>query len=342
MTVHLSYDDAMLAHENGPRHPERPARLRSIRNRLQTPEFEALEWHRPEPIERERLERVHDSSYIDRILELRGTSGRLDPDTGISSGSVDAAELAAGAVCDMIDAACAERADRGFALVRPPGHHAEPDQAMGFCLFNNVAVGANYALDTLETVDRVLIVDWDVHHGNGTQTAFWDRDDVLFVSTHQHPFYPGTGALEKTGSGDGKGYNLNIPLAAGMGDADYDAIFEELVVPVSRAFEPDLVLVSAGFDAHARDPLAGMNLSAAGFARLCWWLRELAADEAKDRLALTLEGGYDLDGLADSVEASVEILAGGEPPSVSEDMSPAGREALDAALQHHRNFWPSL
>jgi acetoin utilization deacetylase AcuC-like enzyme len=340
MAVSLYFDDKMIEHDPGPRHPERPDRLRSIWERLQSAALPEVSWKQPDPIERQYLERIHSSSYVDRLLELDGESARLDPDTAVSPDSIDAAMLAAGGLRDAVDDVCGGEADRAFALVRPPGHHAERSEATGFCLFNNVAVAAEYALEERPDIERVAIVDWDVHHGNGTQTAFQGRDDVLFVSSHQHPFYPGTGPVAETGSGEGQGYTVNAALPAGMGDGDYEAVFSDVVEPIVENYNPDLLLVSAGFDAHERDPLANMNVTTGQFARLCHRLQQIARSADDGNMVLTLEGGYDLQGLADSVERCTRVLAGADAPEPPGEASRRGLEAIQEVVHHHDQYWP--
>ena len=238
-----------------------------------------------------------------KLATLRGQNGYLDPDTYVSSESVDIARLAAGSLAAMVEAMITGPVPKGVALLRPPGHHARPAQAMGFCLLNNVAVAAAHAR-TLG-ISRVAVVDWDVHHGNGTQEMFWREPGVMYLSTHQFPFYPGTGDVDEIGVGEGEGYTVNVPLAAGGGDAVYASAFERIVLPVLAAYEPELVLVSAGFDASARDPLAQMDFSAEAFG---WMGRELArvADaSARGRIALVLEGGYDLVALTSGLRSAI-------------------------------------
>jgi acetoin utilization deacetylase AcuC-like enzyme len=237
------------------------------------------------------------------------------------------------------------RAATAFALVRPPGHHAEADRAMGFCLFNNVAVAAAHAIAAYN-LKRVLIVDWDVHHGNGTQHTFEIRRDVLFMSTHMWPEYPGTGDFEEVGRGDGAGFSVNVPLAYGMGDADYSAVFEQVLAPIANAYQPELVLVSAGFDAHEADPLGQMRVTARGFARLCALVKDVADRHARGRLALVLEGGYDLRGLAESVRACVDVCFDGSGVTELDvragdgEISEACREAIARARQVQQQYWP--
>jgi acetoin utilization deacetylase AcuC-like enzyme len=254
------------------------------------------------------IETVHPAEYRAALAALAGRRARLDPDTATSPGSWEAARLAAGAAIEAVRATMTGRARNAFALVRPPGHHAEPDRAMGFCLLNNAAIAAEAARRA--GAARVLIVDWDVHHGNGTQDIFAARDDVLYMSVHQYPFYPGTGAAHEVGVGAGRGATVNCPLPGGQGDADYGIVFHDLFLPAARAFQPELVIVSAGFDAHARDPLAGMRVTERGFAAMASMLAQLAAETCGGKLVLTLEGGYDLPALTASVRAALEVLTG--------------------------------
>jgi len=274
---------------------------------------------------------------VDQLDELRGSTVRLDADTAISPGSIPAARLAVGAAVEAVTAVVRGTARRAFALVRPPGHHAEVDHAMGFCLFNNIAIAAAHAREELGC-RRILILDWDVHHGNGTQHAFFNQPDVLFFSTHRYPFWPGSGDLHEIGTDAGIGFTINVPMPPGCGDAEYRAVFEDLLVPVAEAFEPEVVLVSAGFDAHVRDPLGGMLVSTAGFASLCGVVRDLADRLCEGRLALVLEGGYDYTALADSVYACVEVLAGAAYPPVS-DSSHHAANLISRVRDVQQAFW---
>jgi acetoin utilization deacetylase AcuC-like enzyme len=244
---------------------------------------------------------------VDGILDLDGEAVALDPDTVLSPGSVKAALLAAGATWDAVKAVCEGRAPNAFALVRPPGHHAEAERAMGFCIFNNIAVAAQQAILHFG-YGRVAIIDWDVHHGNGTQHIFEERADVFYISTHRAPFYPGTGAADERGRGKGHGFTLNLPLAAGDGDAEIEAAFDERIGPALDDYKPDLVLVSAGFDAHHSDPLGGLQVSTEAFGRLTRRLMKAADVHCDGRIVLVLEGGYDLSGLSRCVLACVKEL----------------------------------
>ena len=340
--VLMLYDEAMLAHDPGPAHPahpEQPGRLRAVHDLLQEHPVPGARWSVPQPAQRELIERIHTAAHIDRIESFRGQSGALDVDTAISPGSVEAAYLAVSAAIDAVTAVVSGDAQRAFALVRPPGHHAEAERAMGFCLFNNIAVAAAHARDRLGC-ERILIVDWDVHHGNGTQQAFYGDPNVLFFSTHQHPLYPGTGASDEVGTGDGAGYTVNVPLPPGFGDADYAAIFRQILAPIADSFAPDLVLVSAGFDAHRHDPLGSMAVTDAGFASLCAMVRDVADRHANGRLALFLEGGYDVAALASSVRACIEVLAGSSPQQPEGRRDPRTDEIVDLIGAVHTSAWP--
>ena len=338
--VLLLSDEAMLAHDPRANHPERPDRLRAIYSALHQEPIPGARWGTPQSAARQSIERIHDAAYVDRIDSLRGRSAELDVDTAVSPGSVEAGYLGAGAAIDAVTAVLQGDADRAFALVRPPGHHAEADRAMGFCLFNNIAIAAAHARAELGC-DRVLIVDWDVHHGNGTQQAFYRDPKVLFFSMHQHPLYPGTGAALETGADDGVGYTVNLPLPVGFGSDEYGAISSQLLLPIADSFAPDLVLVSAGFDAHHNDPIGGMRMTEAGFASLCAVVCDIADRHADGRVALILEGGYDLSALGASVRACVEVLTGSPPPPVDAGARDARfEEVMNLLRSVHGKRWP--
>ncbi len=294
-----------LEHDMGAGHPERPDRLRAIQLALAEPEFAALERRSAPFAEWEQIALVHPQSYIDQVVAAAPENGRvqLDPDTAMNPASLDAARRAAGAVCAAIDAVMAGEAKNAFCAVRPPGHHAEPERSMGFCIFNSVAIGARHAR-AAHGLRRVAVVDFDVHHGNGTQAAFWDDSDLFFGSTHQMPLYPGTGASSETGAG-----NIhNFPLPPGAaGVAFRDAVMDGLL-PALDAFGPDLLLVSAGFDAHVDDPLAQLRLETEDYAWVSSELLALAARHCQSRLVSSLEGGYDLAALAMATAAHVRAL----------------------------------
>jgi acetoin utilization deacetylase AcuC-like enzyme len=308
MPTLISTDARMLDHDPGRGHPESPARLGALLDHLARRPVEGTSLEAPRPATDAEIEAVHSPAYHARIRALAGATVQLDPDTSLSPGSYDAALLAAGAAVGAVEAVWSGRADNAFALVRPPGHHAEPARGMGFCLFNNAAIAAEAGRRL--GAERVMILDWDVHHGNGTQHAFERRRDILYLSAHQSPFYPGTGAAREVGVGEGAGFTVNCALPAGQGDAEYGAVFHELFLPAGEAFRPELVIVSAGFDAHARDPLAEMRVSERGFAAMCASLQALARAHCGGKLVLILEGGYDLGALADSVRACLEVMVG--------------------------------
>ena len=306
--VLLLVDDAMLAHDPGPHHPERPDRLRAIIAALRGSPVDGVRWAAPRPAPRDAIERIHEPAYVDGIEGLRGRSAALDLDTTVSPGSIPAALLAAGAAIDAVTAVTAGDAQTAFALVRPPGHHAEAQRAMGFCLFNNIAIAAAHARAALGC-RRALIVDWDVHHGNGTQHAFYDRRDVLYFSTHRFPFYPGTGTKSEGGRNGGEGFTLNFPLPAGVDDATMVNLFEGEISAALRQFTADLILVSAGFDGHKLDPLGGFDLTGEGFRKIAEILKDVASEQCEGRLVSLLEGGYSPEGNLDSITRYIKGLA---------------------------------
>ena len=309
MTTLLFHHECAAGHDTGPGHPERAARAGAVAAALDAPDFRGLERREPPEAGREALERAHSRDYVDLVLGNMPERGyvRFDADTVASPGTKDAALRAAGAAVAAVDALVGGEADTAFCAMRPPGHHAEPARAMGFCFFNSVAVGAAHAR-AVHGLGRVAVVDFDVHHGNGTQAVFWDEPEVLFASTHQMPLYPGTGAERESGA---HGQVVNAPLPPGAGGKAFRKRFEGRVLPAVEAFRPELVLVSAGFDAHRADPLAQLELEAADFAWATRRLLAVACRHAGGRLAAGLEGGYDLAALEECVGVHVTALAGG-------------------------------
>lgn len=318
------------------KYPEHPARLTAIRHFLELEPVPGVTFETSVAATREQLARVHTLSYLDSIFQLRGKSAWLDVDTtAVSPGSIEAAEVAAGTAIAAVEAVIEGRAESSFALVRPPGHHAEPVRARGFCLFNNVAVAAAHAQAILGC-ERVMIVDWDAHHGNGTQDIFWADPDVLFFDIHRAaPFYPGTGSLEEVGVGLGDGTNVNVPMPADAGDAAYLKAFREILVPAAKWFRPDLILVSAGFDPHSHD--LALNVSYDGFAAMTGILQALAREQCGGRLVFVLEGGYNLISLSRGVSAVLRVLAGEAPPEPGQ----RGIAEVEAAAAFHRGAFLS-
>jgi acetoin utilization deacetylase AcuC-like enzyme len=301
-------DAEYLKHEPGEFHPERPERIRALLDfaeKLDRQKFAILP---PRVASRSDIEFCHGRDYVE-LIESTSTINQyaLDGDTITCRDSFGVGLLAVGGFLRLIDSVASGEAPNGFALVRPPGHHALRDRAMGFCLFNTIAIGAQHLKRTYG-VKRVMIMDWDVHHGNGTQDSFYEDSSVLFISTHQFPYYPGTGAIHEVGRNAGEGYTLNIPLPAGCGDAEYLRVFYDVVVPAAEKFEPEWLLVSAGFDPHRRDPLGGMAVTEAGFGAMAHLLLQLADRYAGGKIAFLLEGGYDLAALTRSVAAVLEVM----------------------------------
>lgn len=339
------YDHALLIDDplfdehraDGP-HPERPERLAAARRAVDEAkshvEFRSLE---PRDATDDELVRVHTPEYLEKLGRTAGHRTMLDPDTFVGPSSVAAARRAAGAAVTLTEALLAGEAPWGVALVRPPGHHARPGAAMGFCLLNNVAVAAAHA--RARGVARVLVLDWDVHHGNGTQEMFFADPSVLYVSLHQSPYYPGTGSIHEVGEREGRGYNVNVPLSAGAGPAEYAAAFDRIVCPIVEAYRPELVLLSAGYDAHRRDPIGGMTLEDDTYRLLTERLR--LALPATCPIAVVLEGGYDLAGLRGALDATFQGLANPNParPPLGEPRGAYSAE-LDRAWSVLGRLWP--
>jgi acetoin utilization deacetylase AcuC-like enzyme len=323
MKAGLVYDPIYLEHDTGD-HVENSGRLVAAMSYLkETGIKEKLTCLPPRPALVEELEMIHAPEYISYVKsKAEKGGGWLDPDTVMSPRSYEAALYAAGGLVVAVEEVMNGKVDNAFALVRPPGHHAIHDRAMGFCIFNNAAIAAKFALSKFN-LNRVLIADFDVHHGNGTQDAFYADPKVLYFSTHQYPFYPGTGWMDETGTGEGEGTTVDFPMAAGWSDEEYLRAFNEVLVPVARRFQPQLILVSAGFDAHWADHMAMMQVSAKGFAQMVMILKELAAELCQGRLIFTLEGGYNLQVVASSIKAVFDVLLGN-----SEIDDPLGKASM--------------
>jgi acetoin utilization deacetylase AcuC-like enzyme len=347
MPLTLVTSNRFADHVTPPGHPERIERAEVM-------QAAAARWSAaggavasPRAATDEELARVHAPAYVAGLVELRGRATMIDEDTFTSPESEEVARLAAGAALTAVDHVLdGPVGTRAIVLARPPGHHAERDRAMGFCLYNSIAVAAASA--RARGLPRVAIVDYDVHHGNGTQAAFYDDPAVLFVSSHQFPFYPGTGAAGEIGSDAGRGFTVNVPLEAGATDADYDLAFRDLVVPVVRAFRPELLLVSAGFDAHEQDPLASMRMTTAGYARLTGRLLAIADEVCGGRVVFVTEGGYDTNALAACLDAIIALASKAhtaavhEPPlnEVVQGNRSRGEAAAREVRRHQAPFWP--
>jgi acetoin utilization deacetylase AcuC-like enzyme len=367
-------DDRYLEHNAGRDHPESPDRLRVIHELLQK-EFSGLELIPPRLATEDELALIHDPFYIQLVAGTQGkVFSRLDPDTGLSARSYEIARLAAGGLLQAVDILLGnpphlnplpngertsndpprpsgERAGvRGgsklstpnsiFAFVRPPGHHAEPGHGMGFCLFNNIAIAAEYAKQRYG-LKRILIVDWDLHHGNGTQHTFYNDPAVLYFSSHQYPYYPGSGNYDEVGNGKGEGYTVNAPFPHGFGDREYLDVYNSILTPIALEYQPELVLVSAGFDPYIRDPLGDMGVTGDGFGGLASVVRDIAEKTCSGKVLLTLEGGYDPDGLREGVRA---VLSAFIQPHRSMHIppAPAAERVIRNIMDHQKKYWKSL
>ncbi len=337
-------DSRYLDHEMGAYHPESPERLRYIYQMIEAEGFsKSCEQIPSREATREEIGMVHDSSYIERVASTEGKSVQLDPDTSTSPKSYLAAKLAVGGALNCVEEVLTGKVNNAFALVRPPGHHAEGNRAMGFCLFNNIAVGARWALQEASR-QRVLIVDWDLHHGNGTQNTFYADPQVLYFSTHQFPYYPGSGDVDEIGTGKGEGFTVNVPLPVGQGDEEYRTIFEQLLKPIALEFKPEIVLVSAGFDIYYGDPLGGMRVTPEGFSVLTRALMEIANECCGGKVVITLEGGYDLEGLRDSVKMVLKALREelGEVIEKAEQCNQVTQRIIERVSEVQKRYWKSL
>jgi acetoin utilization deacetylase AcuC-like enzyme len=342
MTTGIVKDWRYLEHEMGPGHPESPARLKAIYEMLE--KDEALSSYpiiEPRPATEAEVELIHTNDYFDHV---RRTAGRprviLDPDTSTSPKSFETALLAAGGLLKAGELIMQGKLENAFALVRPPGHHAEASQARGFCIFNNVAIAARHLIESFG-LDRILIVDWDLHHGNGTQHSFEERNDILYFSTHQYPHYPGSGHWSEVGRGKGEGFTVNVPLSPGKSDGDYLMIFDRLLAPIASAYAPQFILVSAGFDIFSGDPLGGMEVSVEGFGALAAAVVEMARPSARGRVLCALEGGYNLAGLREGVRQALLALAGSPPLlKVRPSISAATQSELAPVFRTQKKYWP--
>jgi acetoin utilization deacetylase AcuC-like enzyme len=339
-------EDARYRTHRGPLgHPERPERLDAV-GRAIAERAKRLTAFPSRPAADEEILRIHGRGHLQRLEEIvRHAPANLDPDTYVSAPSAEVARLAAGASVDLARAVVRGEVATGFAAVRPPGHHAEAQRAMGFCLLNNVAIAAR-ALQVEERVGKVLVLDWDVHHGNGTQHVFEEDPSVLYLSTHQFPFYPGTGVVIEVGRGRGEGATVNVPMPAGCGDAEYVGVMRRVLVPVAQHFRPDVILVSCGFDAHRDDPLASMEMTGAGFLELSRTVRHLADELCGGRLVIVLEGGYAPSGLYEGTAAVLDALLEPEPaPLAPAPDAPPGSTlgyVVGQVASVHRRFGPEI
>jgi acetoin utilization deacetylase AcuC-like enzyme len=340
-------DERFLNHFMGPYHPESPERLAAIYAMLEQEDmrrqFKLVPVRRAE---RDEIQEIHAPEYIKSIAATEGKEYTyLDPDTQTSAGSYEAALLAAGSLCQAIAMVNQNELQNAFALVRPPGHHAERSRAMGFCLFNNVAIGARFAQKALK-LGSILIVDWDLHHGNGTQHSFEDDPSVLYFSTHQYPYYPGTGAFDEVGLGEGLGYTVNVPLPPGCGDGEFLGIYENILKPIALEFKPEFILVSAGFDCHADDPLGGMRITNEGFAGLTRAVMQIAESCCRGKLVLTLEGGYNIQRQKEAVKCVLQELSGLRQTDLTALLAKADPAKLRTIIAHvkqfHSHFWKTL
>ena len=343
MKTGIVKDRRYMDHHMGHFHVETPQRLEVIYRMIDkkiTFSFDKIE---PRLAAEDELTLIHTPTYVNMVKSTDGKEHvQLDPDTSTSAKSWEVACLAAGGVLNAVDSIMGRKIQNGFALVRPPGHHAESTRAMGFCLFNNIAIGAAYLIKK-HGLKRILVVDWDLHHGNGTQNSFYDSAEVLYFSTHQYPHYPGTGHWNEVGEGKGEGFTINVPLRAGKTDGDYLHIFQKILRPIVYEYKPEFILVSAGFDIYEGDPLGGMLITKEGFGALAAEILDLAAEFSQKRLLCALEGGYDLQGLQDGVEHVLYQLAGeASKPAIEPTLSSATEQELAPVMEMQKKYWSSI
>ncbi len=339
-------DPIYLEHKPGYLHWESPQRLEVLYEMLAEKDIAGtFETIAPRKAVREEIELIHEHQYYDYVAATAGKPRfSLDSDTQTSELSFEAALFAAGGLLDGVDRIMAGDMNNVFGLVRPPGHHAEAGQGMGFCLFNNVAIAAAYAIKRYK-LSRILIVDWDLHHGNGTQHSFYRDRRVLYFSTHQYPYYPGTGAFSEVGDGDGRGFTVNIPLSMGHGDAEYYKIFRKILQPIALEYKPELVMVSAGFDTYFKDPLGGMEVTSAGYATMAQVILDIAGECSDGKLLITLEGGYNLGGLKDGVKSVIKQLTGKKAADAEllgknpDDIGKTADYTVSRAIDVQREYW---
>lgn len=342
-------DDRYMDHVAMDYHPESSQRLKVVYDMLLEPDMAGRFTEIPPRLAtKEELQWIHVPSYVELVASTaRRPYTMLDPDTYACSKSFETARLAVGGNLAAVDEVMEGRVKNAFAFVRPPGHHAEANRAMGFCLFNNVAIAAEYALRKYK-LRRAIIIDWDLHHGNGTQHSFYERPDILYFSTHQYPYYPGTGQVGETGSGPGKGFTVNVPLAIGPGDAEYVMIFEEILEPIALEYRPEIVFVSAGFDTYFQDPLGGMKVTPYGFANLAKIILDFAERTCDGRVVFVLEGGYHLEGLRDSIREVLkamrgDLLAQGRDKGIRKNIDPRLVDGITKKVKEtHKAFWKNL
>lgn len=345
MKIGIIKSNEYLKHQMGAFHPESPNRLKVIYEMIEknfpiNSDNSPFVFINPRKATKQELMLIHTSPYITAIEKTQNKERViLDPDTSTCPETYNVACLAVGGVLEAIDRIMKGEIKNAFALIRPPGHHAEADRAMGFCFFNNIAIGAEYLIQKYK-LKRVLIVDWDLHHGNGTQNAFYFRSDVLYFSTHQFPYYPGTGKENEVGSGNGEGYIVNVPLSPGKNDKDFLYIFQNILRPIAEQFKPEFILVSCGFDICEGDPLGGMKVTSQGFGVLALELKKIAEKLCKGRLLLVLEGGYSLNCLREGVKEILKVLSGQvKSYKINGNISPELKKEIESIIKVQSKYW---